>query len=181
MITKNFIKPIDIQITIIILLLSLFTSHSIIPILFGLWVTVRLYEEIYKTKKVYWLFYIYTIFEFLIKIRYSFTSLIMLPSYYFNILEHIIYTIIITILFFYILKPLSKNKLLILIANIGLINSLSIINEIIEYLTRSGTYGQFDYYTDTIKDLTVNLITTAIITCMIIICNEHRKKQIYRG
>ena len=172
----QLIKPIDIQITIIITFLSILTSHSLFPILLGLWITIRLYESLYNSNKIYILFYIYTIFEFLLKISYTFLGKPIIQYYYSNIIEHIVYTIIITTLYFYILKTWTKQKTLLLITNISLINLFGVLNEIIEFFTRTHTYDQYNYYSDTIKDLAVNLITTTVITILTITLYEKRHK-----
>jgi len=109
----------------------------------------------------------YLILESLLKILIGYTNNTWLVI---NSLEHFIWSFAFASLLFYPINNYLKGKsqISIIIILISLVCTIGIFNELIEYIPRSENLSLgFAYYSDTIRDLFLNFIGSAISAILI--------------
>lgn len=147
-----------------------------------LWLTLSLViyliyvKNLKKSYKSYYLliFSGYLIIESILKllIYNAASGLIFL-----NTLEHLLWSFSFAALIYYPLKTYLKERkpIFFLIILIALVNLIGVGNELVEYITRSAMQLKDPaYYSDTIRDMFLNIVGSGIFSIFILIRNRLR-------
>jgi len=172
------IKQIKLEIIIIcIIIISCYFIYPIYSILTLFWFIIYFYlklkgkyDILNRKEKRSWIFtaYFYPLIEALLKI-FIIKSIIPYSWNFINRTEHLIFSIVITLLLYPLMKLTIKklNSIESFIFIVGLVISIGIFNEFFEYVLRlhyhlTDSFHFSIYYWDTIYDMFMNLLGAII-------------------
>lgn len=115
----------------------------------------------------------------LVKINYEY-SLIPGSYYFLNPVEHFYTSFLLTIFTFLVVRreAIKMNLFMQFLLIIGIINTLGIVNEVVEYIIRARfNYFREDFYSDTMQDLVINFLGAVIAIGIIFLIDKIKARK----